>query len=120
LQAVLPVDEPSLSEANIDSSSESSSSLPPVHQVLTGGRKTTETKPSQCSERSDSDSCVLVGYVKPLHDRTPEIISLSSSDSEDDVKVSMSFYVVDSCQMCICQSKQQCGTVFLTPLYFMT
>ncbi|XP_062369865.1 E3 ubiquitin-protein ligase Topors-like [Cinclus cinclus] len=34
---------------------------------------------------SSSDNCVIVGYVKPLAERTPEVVELSS-DSEDSIK----------------------------------
>ena len=88
LQAVLPVDEPSASDANAGSSSESNITLPTVLQELARGISSTE------AERSASDSCVFVGYVKPLHERTPENISLPSSDQQGDVKVSVSFCVV--------------------------
>lgn len=78
-RAVLPVDEPSPSEGNAGSSSESTISLPSGFQDLSRGNITG-------ADGSDSDSCVIVGSVKPLHERTPEIISLSSSDPEGDVK----------------------------------
>lgn len=81
-RAVLPADEPSASDANAGSSSKSNITLPTVLQELARGISSTE------AERSASDSCVFVGYVKPLHERTPEIISLPSSDQEGDVKES--------------------------------
>ncbi|XP_023800080.1 E3 ubiquitin-protein ligase Topors-like [Cyanistes caeruleus] len=34
---------------------------------------------------SSSDNCVIVGYVKPLAERTPEVVELSS-DSEESIK----------------------------------
>lgn len=34
---------------------------------------------------SDSDECVIIGFTKPLSERTPELVKLSS-DSEDDEK----------------------------------
>lgn len=35
------------------------------------------------SSSSESDGgCEIIGYVKPRHERTPEIIELLSSDSE--------------------------------------
>lgn len=34
---------------------------------------------------SDSDECVIIGFTKPLAERTPELVKLSS-DSEDDEK----------------------------------
>ncbi|NXP56789.1 TOPRS ligase, partial [Heliornis fulica] len=34
---------------------------------------------------SSSDSCVIVGYVKPLAERTPEVVELSS-DSEESIR----------------------------------
>lgn len=36
---------------------------------------------SSSSESSDGE-CEIIGYVKPRHERTPEIIELLSSDSE--------------------------------------
>lgn len=36
---------------------------------------------SSSSSESDGE-CEIVGYVKPRHERTPEIIELLSSDSE--------------------------------------
>lgn len=36
---------------------------------------------SSSSSESDGE-CEIIGYVKPRHERTPEIIELLSSDSE--------------------------------------
>lgn len=36
---------------------------------------------SSSSSESDAE-CEIIGYVKPRHERTPEIIELLSSDSE--------------------------------------
>ncbi|KDR19617.1 E3 ubiquitin-protein ligase Topors-like [Zootermopsis nevadensis] len=42
-----------------------------------------EDQPSQSNEGyNSSDDCVIVGYVKPRHERTPEVITLLSSDPE--------------------------------------
>ncbi|XP_012139772.2 uncharacterized protein LOC100876127 isoform X4 [Megachile rotundata] len=35
------------------------------------------------SDSSSSDGCEVIGYVKPRHERTPEIIELVSSDPEE-------------------------------------
>uniref|UniRef100_H3DL07 E3 ubiquitin-protein ligase Topors n=1 Tax=Tetraodon nigroviridis TaxID=99883 RepID=H3DL07_TETNG len=45
-----------------------------------GGRVQKE----ECTS-SDSDECVIIGFTKPLAERTPELVKLSS-DSEDDEK----------------------------------
>jgi hypothetical protein len=57
-----------------------------------------DTEPSQSNGGNDSDGCVVIGYVKPRHERTPEIITLLSSDPEagDDVTVSRSLSVLPS------------------------
>lgn len=39
---------------------------------------------SSSSSESDGE-CEIIGYVKPRHERTPEIIELLSSDSEHSV-----------------------------------
>lgn len=40
------------------------------------------TQTSDILSSSDSEDCVIVGYVKPLHERTPEIVDL---DTDEDV-----------------------------------
>ncbi|XP_076004269.1 topoisomerase I binding, arginine/serine-rich a [Genypterus blacodes] len=35
------------------------------------------------NDDSDSDDCLIVGFVKPTTDRTPELVQLSSDSSED-------------------------------------
>lgn len=35
------------------------------------------------SSSSSDDECEVIGYVKPRHERTPEIIDLSNSENEE-------------------------------------
>lgn len=35
------------------------------------------------SSSSSDDECEVIGYVKPRHERTPEIIDLSNSETEE-------------------------------------
>jgi hypothetical protein len=78
---VLPVDQASNSDVNV-SSSHSDISLSGDLQDLTRSIEVAEVEPVQSNEGNDSDGCVVVGYVKPRHERTPEIITLLSSDPE--------------------------------------
>jgi hypothetical protein len=90
---ILPVDQASNSDINNLSSSHSDISLSGDLQDLARSSGIAETEPLQSNEGNDSDGCVVVGYVKPRHERTPEIITLLSSDpdaGEDDVTVSRS------------------------------
>jgi hypothetical protein len=82
LQNVLPVDQASDSDINNLSSSHSDTSLPGGPQHLPMSNNSAEPQPSQLNEDYDSDDCVIVGYVKPRHERTPEIITLVSSEPE--------------------------------------
>jgi hypothetical protein len=91
---VLPIDQASNSDVTNVSSSHSDISLSGDVRDLTRNSEVAEVEPLQSNEGNDSDGCVVVGYVKPRHERTPEIITLLSSDpeaGEDDVTVSRSF-----------------------------
>jgi hypothetical protein len=82
-RAILCLDHASNSDDNNISSS-SSGDL----QDLARSTRGAETEPSQSNEGNGSDGCVVIGYVKPRQERTPEIITLLSSDpeaGEDDV-----------------------------------
>lgn len=81
-RVVLPVDQASNSDVNNVSSSHSDISLSGDVQDLTRSSEIAEVEPLQSNEGNDSDGCVVVGYVKPRHERTPEIITLLSSDPE--------------------------------------
>lgn len=97
---VLPVDQASNSDVNNVSSSHSDISLSGDLEDLTGSIVIAEAEPLQSNEGNDSDGCVVVGYVKPRHERTPEIITLLSSDPEaedGDVTVSRSLSELSSC-----------------------
>lgn len=102
LQEILPVDQASNSDANNVSSSHSDISLSGDLQDLSRSIEVVEAEPLRSNEGNDSDGCVVVGYVKPRHERTPEIITLLSSEpeaEEGDVIVSrslseLSFYGV--------------------------
>jgi hypothetical protein len=99
LQAVLPIDQASDSDVNNVSSSHSDASLPIGLPDLATSSEIAEAQPSQSNEGCDSDGCVIVGYVKPRHERTPEVITLLSSDpevEEGEVTVSRSVTTVNS------------------------
>ncbi|XP_021936964.1 E3 ubiquitin-protein ligase Topors-like isoform X3 [Zootermopsis nevadensis] len=81
---VLPVDQASDSDINNLSSSHSDTSLPSILQHLPTSSGHEEDQPSQLNEDCNSDDCVIVGCVKPRHERTPEVITLLSSDPEAD------------------------------------
>jgi hypothetical protein len=90
---VLPVDQASNSDVNNLSSSHSDISLSGDLQDFVRSSEVGEGEPLQSNDGNDSDGCVFVGYVKPRHERTPEIITLLSSDpeaGENDVTVSIS------------------------------
>jgi hypothetical protein len=90
---VLPVSQASNSDVNNVSSSHRDISLSGDLQDFTRSSEVAEVEPLQSNGVNDSDDCVVVGYVKPRHERTPEIITLLSSDpeaGEGDVTVSRS------------------------------
>ncbi|PSN49562.1 hypothetical protein C0J52_09747 [Blattella germanica] len=68
--AILPIDQPSDSEVNVSSDTS-------FVRDGDGNRRSVDG--------NDSETCMIVGYVKPRHERTPEIITLSSSDTDVDV-----------------------------------
>lgn len=75
------------SDSDSNNSSGSHSDTPPssILQHLPASNGEEEDKPSQSNEDlNSSDDCVFVGYVKPRHQRTPEVITLLSSDLEAD------------------------------------
>ncbi|KDR17094.1 E3 ubiquitin-protein ligase Topors-like [Zootermopsis nevadensis] len=81
----LPVDQASDSDTNNSSGSHSDTSPSSILQDLPASIGEQEDKPSQSNEDlNSSDDCVFVGYVKPRHQRTPEVITLLSSDLEAD------------------------------------
>jgi hypothetical protein len=91
LQNVLPVDQESDSDISNLSSSHSDISLPSDSQHLPTSSDLAEAQPLQSNQDYDSEDCVIVGYVKPRHERTPEVITLLSTDpeaEEDEVTVS--------------------------------
>jgi hypothetical protein len=95
----VPVDQASNSDVNNVSSSHSDISLSGDLQDLARSIEVAEDEPLQSNEGNDSDACVFVGYVKPRHERTPEIITLLSSDPEagdGDVTVSRSLSELSS------------------------
>ncbi|XP_069675057.1 E3 ubiquitin-protein ligase Topors-like isoform X2 [Periplaneta americana] len=86
-RAVLPVDQASDSDANNMSSSHSDVSVPSGMQDSTTLNDNTGAQPSQSNDVFNSDECMIVGYVKPRHERTPEVITLLSSDPEVEEEV---------------------------------
>jgi hypothetical protein len=89
LQSVLPVDQASDSDVNNVNSSYSDTSLPTGQQLFTISSELA-AQPSQSSEGDGSDGCVFVGYVKPRHERTPEIVTLSSDPEVEEGEVMVS------------------------------
>ncbi|XP_006025031.1 E3 ubiquitin-protein ligase Topors isoform X2 [Alligator sinensis] len=63
--------------------SESSDEEPARNGSDAQGQSQANTEPNDISDAS-SENCVIVGYVKPLAERTPELVELSS-DSEESV-----------------------------------
>ncbi|KAM9313717.1 topoisomerase I binding, arginine/serine-rich a isoform 2-T2 [Pholidichthys leucotaenia] len=80
--SVLESDSDSSVEEEMGASQQQSS--PRDQEHLTQGDYNNEDCPS-----SDSDDCIIVGFVKPTAERTPELVQLSSdsSDSEDNKEV---------------------------------
>ncbi|XP_023706186.1 E3 ubiquitin-protein ligase Topors isoform X3 [Cryptotermes secundus] len=98
-RVVLPVDQASNSDVNNASSSHSDISLSGDIQDFTRSREVAEVEPLQSNDGNDSDGCVVVGYVKPRHERTPEIITLLSSEpeAEEDDVIEMSQMACTGC-----------------------
>lgn len=70
--------------ATVDSS-ESSDEEPSANTVLAGLQRQLQGSVETNGDSGDSsDNCVIVGYVKPLAERTPELVQLSS-DSEESI-----------------------------------
>jgi hypothetical protein len=44
---------------------------------------TSEVLTISSTSSSSENECEVIGYVKPRHERTPEIIDLSSSEAEE-------------------------------------
>ncbi|KYO35179.1 E3 ubiquitin-protein ligase Topors isoform A [Alligator mississippiensis] len=65
------------------STTESSDEEPARNGSDAQGQSQANTEPNDISDAS-SENCVIVGYVKPLAERTPELVELSS-DSEESV-----------------------------------
>lgn len=69
--------------ATLDSS-ESSDEETAANTALAGLERQLQDSVETNCDSGDSDNCVIVGYVKPLAERTPELVQLSS-DSEESV-----------------------------------
>ncbi|XP_020786196.2 topoisomerase I binding, arginine/serine-rich a [Boleophthalmus pectinirostris] len=77
------VEQLSLPDSDSDSSVEEDRGLqPPVETVRPLNQKA-ETPQNECFS-SDSEDCVIVGFVKPTAERTPELVQLSSDSSDDE------------------------------------
>ncbi|XP_053712697.1 topoisomerase I binding, arginine/serine-rich a [Synchiropus splendidus] len=71
-----------------DSSSEDDEPVAPCppRSSLQNQRDLSPSDAPKDSLSSDSDDCVIIGFIKPVKERTPELVRLSSDSESDDCK----------------------------------
>ncbi|TTI46080.1 Speract receptor [Bagarius yarrelli] len=56
----------------------------PKENRLGGTSATPEQREHEDDENAEEDECMIVGYVKPMAERTPELVQLSSDSTEEE------------------------------------
>lgn len=75
---------PSSSQSQDEGAEPSSSTAPPFSGPDMTGPAASSSVSAGRGEDNEEEECLIVGYVKPMAERTPELVQLSSDSSEEE------------------------------------